>query len=263
MNKKTSILIVDDDPAILDVYSEVLLNEGYEVWQAATGQEGLQAVRERRPDLILLDVMLPDCNGMEVCRQIKADAALADVFVVLASGTAVSAASKVDGLDLGADDYLAKPLETAEFLARLRTMVRLRNTTAALRSSEQRHRQLVEILPEAVGLIDLQGRFLALNPRGAEMFGYASPSEWPERSVFDLVRPEDQERFRADLTATLETGALRNAEYLLRKKPGDSFPAEVSAAVAAAADGQPSGIVLVARDTTERKRAEEQIRLLA
>ena len=263
MNKTTSILIVDDEPAILDVYSAILRIEGYEVWQAATGQTGLQTVRERRPDLVLLDVMLPDCNGMDVCRQIKSDAALADVFVVLASGTAINAASKVDGLGLGADDYLSKPLEMSEFLARVRTMVRLRNTTAALRASEQRHRRLVEILPEAVGLIDLQGRFLALNPHGAAMFGYASSGEWLARSVFDLARPEDQERFRADLKATLETGTLRNAEYLLRKQQGDPFPAELSAAVAADADGQPSGIVLVARDTTERKRAEDQIRLLA
>ena len=263
MNKKTSILIVDDEPTILDVYSAVLRKEGYEVWQATTGQECLQVVRERRPDLVLLDVMLPDFNGMEVCRQIKADAALADVFVVLASGTATSAARKVDGLDVGADDYLTKPLAMAEFLARIRTIVRLRNTTAALRASEQQHRQLVEILPEAVGLIDLQGRFLALNPHGAEMFGYANSGEWTERSVFDLARTEDHERFRAELTATLQSGALRNAEYVLRRNRGGLFHVEVSAAMAADADGQPSGIVLVARDTTERKRAEKQIRILA
>ena len=259
MNKTTSILVVDDDPAILQIYSEILRAEGYEVWEASTGQQGLQAARERRPDLVLLDVMLPDLSGMEVCRQIKADAALTDVFVVLISGAATSAADKVDGLGTGADDYLVKPLDVAEFLARVRTIVRLRNTTAALRASEQRHRRLVEILPEAVGLIDLQGRLLAVNPQGAEMLGYANPGELLERSVFDLIQPEDHERVRADITTTLETGTLRNAEYLLLRKRGDSFPAEVSAAVAADADGQPSGIVLVARDTTERKQAEEAL----
>lgn len=111
MNKTTSILVVDDDPAILQVYTEVLRAEGYEVWEASTGQQGLQAARERRPDLVLLDVMLPDLNGMEVCRQIKAEAALADVFVVLVSGAATSVAHKVGGLDQGADDYLVKPLD--------------------------------------------------------------------------------------------------------------------------------------------------------
>ena len=263
MNKTTSILVVDDDPAILQMYSEILRAEGYEVWEASTGHQGLQAARERRPDLVLLDVMLPDLSGMEVCRQIKAEAALADVFVVLVSGTAASVAHKVDGLDTGADDYLVKPLDIAEFLARLRTTVRLRNTTAALRASEQRHRQLVEILPEGVGLSDLQGRFLAVNPRGAEMLGYANPGELVGRSLFDVTRPEDHERVRADLATALAAGTLRNAECLLLRKGGDPFPAELSAAVAAAADGQPIGIVLVAHETTERKRAEEQIRLLA
>jgi PAS domain S-box-containing protein len=259
MNKKTSILVVDDVPVILQAYSEILRSQGYEVWEASTGQEGLQTARERHPDLVLLDVMLPDLSGIEVCRQIKADAALTDVFVVLVSGKATDVAYKVAGLESGADDYLAKPLEADEFRARVRTILRLRNTTAALRASEQRHRQLVEMLPEAVGMIDLQGRLLAVNPQGVEMLGYANPEELLGRSVFDLTRPEDHERIKADITTTLETGTLRNAEYVLLRKTGDPFPAELSAALAAVADDQPSGIVLVARDTSQRKRAEEAL----
>jgi PAS domain S-box-containing protein len=263
MSKKTSILVVDDVPVILQAYSEMLRAEGYEVWEASTGQQGLQAARERRPDLVLLDVVLPGLSGMEVCRQIKADAALTDVFVVLVSGEATDVDHKVVGLGTGADDYWVKPLDVNELLARVRTILRLRSTTAALRASEQRHRQLVEILPEAVGLIDLQGRFLAVNPQGVDMLGYANLGELLERSVFDVTRPEDHERIKADITSTLETGILRNAEYLLLRKSGEPFPVDVSAAVAAGADGQPSAVVLVARETTERKRAEEQIRLLA
>jgi PAS domain S-box-containing protein len=263
MNKTSSILVVDDDPAILQTYSELLRAEGYEVWEASTGQQGLQVTRERRPDLVLLDVVLPDLSGLEVCRQIKADAALTDVFVVLFSGAATGISNKLDGLETGADDYLVKQLDVPEFLARIRTLMRLRNTNAEVRASEQRHRRLVEMLPEAVVLIDLQGRILAVNPPGAEMFGYANPGELLERSIFDLTRPEDHQRLRANITKTPATGALQNVEYLLRRKSGDLFPAELSAAVAVEADGQPNGIVLVAREITERKRAEEQIRLLA
>src|ERR1019366_5919589 len=142
---------------------------------------------------------------------------------------------------------------------RVRTILRLRNTTAALRVSEQRHRQLVEMLPEAVGMVDLQGRFLAVNPQGVEMFGYANLGELLARSVFDLTRPENHERVKADITTTLETGTLRNAEYVLLRKSGDPFPAEVSAAVATDAAGQPSGFVWVAHEITERKRAEEAL----
>src|ERR1039458_1162072 len=259
MNKKTSVLVVDDVPVSLQAYSEILRAEGYEVWEASTGPQALQSARERHPDLVLLDVMLPDLSGIEVCRQIKADAALADVFVVLVSGNATDVAYKVAGLESGADDYLAKPLDADEFRARVRTILRLRNTTAALRASEQRHRQLVEMLPEAVSMSDLQGRFLTVNPQGVEMLGYANLGELLQRSVFDITRPEDHERVKADIATTLETGILRNAEYLLLRKSGDPFTAEVSAAVAADADGQPSGLVWVTRETTERKRAEEAL----
>src|ERR1035438_914255 len=119
MNKTVSILVADDFPLILQAYSEILRAEGYEVWEASTGQQALQLTREKRPHLVLLDVMLPDLSGMEVCRQIKAEPALTDVFVVLASGVATSVAHKVDGFETGADDYLVKPLDITEFLARL------------------------------------------------------------------------------------------------------------------------------------------------
>src|ERR1039458_4011355 len=169
MSKKISILVVDDVPVILQAYSEILRAQGYEVWEASTGRQGLQVARERHPDLVLLDVRLPDLSGIEVCRQIKADAALRDIFVVLISGAATSVAHKIDGLETGADDYLVKPLEIDEFLARVRAIVRLQKARAELQRGEEHYRQLIEILPEAVGLIDLQGRLLAVNPQGVAM----------------------------------------------------------------------------------------------
>ena len=175
MNKATRILVVDDESAVLQVFSMILRSAGYEVWEASNGQQCLQVTRERRPDLVLLDVMLPDLNGIDICRQIKADAALLDIFVVLVSGKATSAADKLDGAELGADDYIVKPVNPDEFLARIRTIVRLRDTTAALRASEQLYRRLVEILPDAVGMIDLQGRLTTANRQAVGMLGYAGP----------------------------------------------------------------------------------------
>src|SRR3954454_555577 len=114
MNKTTRILVVDDEPTILEVLSDLLRGEGYEVWQASTGQEGLQIARERRPDLVVLDIMLPDVSGIDVCRRIKADPTLPDTFVILFSGTATSALEKAAGLDIGADDYIIKPVNPDE-----------------------------------------------------------------------------------------------------------------------------------------------------
>jgi PAS domain S-box-containing protein len=262
MNKATRILVVDDEPAVLELFSMILRRAGYEVWEASNGQQCLQVTRERRPDLVLLDVMLPDLGGIDICRQIKADAALLDIFVVLVSGKATNAADKVDAAETGADDYIVKPVNPDEFLARIRTIVRLRDTTAALRASELHYRRLVEILPDAVGMIDLQGRLTTANRQAVEMLGYAGPGELLGKSAFDLTPPEDHERVKADITTTLETGVMRNAEYRMLRKDGSRFPVELSAAVSTDVDGQSRGIVMVVRDITARRQAEARIREL-
>ena len=262
MTGTNRILIADDEPAVLEVFSMVLRRAGYEVWEASNGQQCLQMARERRPDLVLLDVMLPDLNGIEVCRQIKADEALLDIFVVLVSGKAISAADKVSGAETGADDYIVKPVNPDEFLARIRTIMRLHDTTAALRASEQHYRRLVEILPDAVGLMDRQGRLTTANRQAVEMLGYAGPGELLGKSAFDLTPPEEHERMKADTTITLETGVMRNAEYTMLRKNGSRFPVELSAAASTDADGQSHGIVIVVRDITARRQAEARIREL-
>ena len=261
MNKATRILLVDDDLGILQLFSEILRSEGYEVWVASTGQQGLQLTLERRPDLVLLDVMLPDISGIDVCKQIKSNPALPDVFVVLVSGLATSTGQKVLGLETGADDYVSKPLEMSEFLARIRTIVRLRDTTAALRASEQHYRRLVEILPDAVSLIDLQGRLTAANPQAAAMLGYRDEGELAQKNVFDLAQPQDRERLRIDLATVINTGMMRNAEYTLLRKNNVLFPVELSAAAVMDADGKPAGLVTVGRDITQRKWAENLLRI--
>ena len=185
-----------------------------------------------------------------------------DIFVVLVSGKATTATDKVDGAEIGADDYIVKPMNPDEFLARIRTILRLRDTTAALRASEQHYRRLVEILPDAVGMIDPQGRLITANRQAAEMLGYAEPGELLEKNAFDLTLPEDHERVQADITATLETGVIRNTEYRMLRKDGSRFPVELSAAVSTDVDGQSRGIVIVVRDITARRLAEARIREL-
>ena len=262
MKQTTRILVVDDEPEILRVFALILAAAGYEILEAATGQDGLRLAREKRPDLLLLDVLLPDLNGMEVCKQIKGDPDLRDIFVVLISGSATSTAHKVQGLESGADDYMVKPLDPEELLARIRTIVRLRESVAALRVSEEHHRRLIDILPDAVCLIHPDGRLLAVNSQAVAMLGYDSPEELLKQSTFDIAPPEEHERIRADIAATLRDGKMRNAGYTLLKKNGARFQVESSATVSLNNKGQPAALVIVAHDVTERKRAEEKIQEL-
>jgi len=262
MNKKTRILVVDDKPEVLGLLSEMLRVHGYEVWEASGGRQGLRLTREMRPDVLLLDVVMPDLSGIEVCRQIKADPLLSDVFVVLVSGQATSSAERVSGLEAGADEYIAKPVDSAEFLARIRTIVRLRDTTAALRASEKHYRSLVEILPVGVGMIDLEGRFGQVNPQAVAMMGFSGGGELLKKPVVELIQPEDRKRFKTNMANVLKTGVMRNAEYTMIRKAGQPIAVELSAAVITNAAGRTLGLVMVAHDITERKRAEEELRQL-
>ncbi|HEY2329188.1 MAG TPA: PAS domain S-box protein [Verrucomicrobiae bacterium] len=259
MKKTGSILVVDDDDAVRQLFVSCLRNDGYEVQEAATGLRGLHLAQTRHPDLVLLDVRLPDVNGMEVCRQIKTDLTLKDVFVVLCSGEATSVEHKVDGLHTGADEYLVKPFGVNELLARVQTLMRLRNTTAALRASEEHHRRLIDILPDAVCLIHPKGELLAVNSQAAMMLGYASTGDLLHKNIYDLTPPEEHERIKTDFTVALRAGIIRNAEYTMLKKNGETFRVELSATVSLGITGQSTGLLSVVRDITERQRAQQAL----
>ncbi len=262
-NKTSRILVVDDDRATRDVFSQLLSTSGYAVQTAATGREALEVTQAAHPEIVLLDVRLPDISGLEVCRRIKLNPALPDVFVVLISGQAISTADKVGGLDTGADDYLPKPVDFREFLARLRTIVRLREATAALRASEQHYRRLLEIMPNAVNLIDLEGRVTEANPQAAAMLGFSHPEALVGKSILELFSAEDRARFGKNMEAALRSGRMSRSEFTMLRRDGRRFPAELSAAVLTDAGGKPAGLVVVGGDATARKRAEEDLRQLS
>ena len=114
------ILVVDDDPMVATTIQRVLLPEGYDVDVALGGAAALDRARDRRPDLVVLDLMMPGIDGLEVCRQLRADGDLPILMLTARSGTA----DRVRGLDTGADDYLVKPFAYAELLARVRALLR-------------------------------------------------------------------------------------------------------------------------------------------
>jgi CheY-like chemotaxis protein len=103
MKNTMRVLVTDDDPDVLSLETEVLRQHGYEVLEAATGEAYLQSVRIHRPDLVLLDVVLPDTTGVELCTHIKRDPDLRDTFVILTSGVRVASEYRAEGLNTGAD----------------------------------------------------------------------------------------------------------------------------------------------------------------
>lgn len=118
---RSRILVVDDDPHILSVITRGLTFAGYEVYEASTGEAALLTANDRVPDLVILDVMLPGLDGVEVCRRLRSAYRDLPILMLTAKGRVPD---RVDGLDAGADDYLVKPFSFDELLARIRALLR-------------------------------------------------------------------------------------------------------------------------------------------
>jgi adenylate cyclase len=125
MRTPAQILIVDDNPENLDILQTRLASHGYEILTARDGEEALAAAREKRPDLILLDIMMPKLDGIEVCRRLKADRSLPFMPIIMVTARADSK-DIVRGLEAGGDEYLTKPVDQAALVARIKSMLRIK-----------------------------------------------------------------------------------------------------------------------------------------
>ncbi len=119
------ILIVDDEPNILISIEFLMKREGYDVAIARDGEEGLAAIRAQRPDLVVLDVMMPKRDGFEVCTEVRADQSLSEVRILMLTAKGREAEVK-KGLALGADAYIPKPFSTQELVAKVKTLLEAR-----------------------------------------------------------------------------------------------------------------------------------------
>lgn len=115
------ILVVEDEPAILRGLADNLKFESYDVLTATDGEAGYRLMKERKPDLVILDLMLPKLSGYEVCRKVRAEGVATPILMLTARG---EEGDRVLGLDLGADDYMTKPFSVRELMARVRALLR-------------------------------------------------------------------------------------------------------------------------------------------
>jgi len=133
MNSPPRILVVDDNETNRDILCTRLGMQGFDLVQAADGEEALAMVREQHPDLILLDVMMPKLDGFEVCRRLKADASLPYIAIILVTARS-DTKDIVAGLEAGADEYLTKPVDQTALVARVKSMLRIKELTDQVRA---------------------------------------------------------------------------------------------------------------------------------
>jgi len=120
--RKASILVVDDEPEIHAVLGKLLQNEGYYVTSTYNAQEAIDAIAAERPDLILLDIMMPKVSGIELCNRLKADPATRDIMVLIVSARDAQS-DRIEGLTHGADDYVSKPFHLRSLIRKIEHML--------------------------------------------------------------------------------------------------------------------------------------------
>jgi DNA-binding response OmpR family regulator len=160
------LVLVDDDANLRHTLGYTLRQEGFEVISAEDGERGLEAVRQSRPDVVVLDVMLPKLDGFEVCRRIRRESDV-PILMLTARDTELD---KVVGLELGADDYLAKPFSTRELVARVRALLRRTRQTAAPVGERLESEGL--LLDAGRHRVTLDSREIALKPKEFDLLAF-------------------------------------------------------------------------------------------
>jgi PAS domain S-box-containing protein len=238
--------------------AEVLRRAGYEVLEASTVKESIDAARTDHPDLALLDVMLPDGSGVEVCRQIKEDPGLQDILVLLTSGVRISSESQADGLLGGADGYIIKPISNKELVARIQSIARIKRAEDALRASETRYRRLFETAKDGILILNAEtGEISDANPALADMLEYAH-EEFAGKKLWEIGLFKDAEASKAAFIELQAKGNVRYDELPLKTRKGREVDIELVGSVYQADHAEI--IQCNIRDITDRKLAEKQLR---
>ena len=164
-----TILHVDDNEANRYAVKRMLRLAGFKVIEAATGEAALQLVAQAKPDLIILDVQLPDINGFEVCRKIKVNPTTAFIPVLHLSASFVESRDKAQGLDSGADGYLAQPVEPIELIATVKSLLRIRQAEESALSLAREWQSTFDAMNDGVCLLNQEGRVMRCNSAMTEL----------------------------------------------------------------------------------------------
>nr|WP_227519880.1 response regulator [Mangrovitalea sediminis] len=264
IHTEPTVLLVDDNAQNLKVLYETLKDRGYRLLIANDGEKALALAQRNRPELILLDIMMPGMDGFMVCRQLKANPETADAAVVFLSALD-DVDAKVKGFALGGVDYVAKPFQAQEVIARVETHVKViqleRQLQARNRQLENDQSRILNAISEGIYGLDSTGVIIFANPSAAamnhstveELIGqnfcklhFSSPCDWSDVSSLPVL-------------ATCEQGVAEHQRNVMMRRPdGSLFPAEYRATPKR--DGHEIlGAVVVFRDITAELARESEL----
>ncbi|MCP4161740.1 MAG: response regulator [Deltaproteobacteria bacterium] len=274
-NKHNSrILVVDDTLKNIQVVGKILREQGFKVSVAQSGKNALEIVRKTPPDLILLDIIMPEMDGFETCKRLKEDEANRTIPVIFLSALAETK-NKVKGFKIGAVDYVTKPIEAEELLSRIDLHLTVKNlqenlekqvdtqtrelltTNEALRKREDDYRSVMKAVPDPIIVYNMDMCAMYLNPAFTRVFGWSLEEMVDIREHF--VVDGEWEKTRDAIDTVFRDGYISGFETGRHTKKGEILDVSISGAAHKNSSGEVIGMVVNLRDITKLKQTRETI----
>jgi PAS domain S-box-containing protein len=269
------ILIVDDEPDNLDVLNNCLRNAGFKVLTAESGEIALKRVNHIKPDLILLDVMMPRMDGFETCRCLKKNEATKDIPIIFITAK-TEVIDKVEGLEIGAVDYITKPFQTAEIIARVNNHLTIHRLQKELSQQNQELKQeiikrqqveeklrkfsrAVEQSANTIMITDLNGTIEFVNPAFTQKTGYSYTEAIGQNPRSILSSGKQDKVFYQELWATIQSGNVWRGEMCNKRKNGELYWELATFSPIKNQFEQVTHFVAIKEDITQRKHAEQEV----
>ncbi len=265
------ILIIDDTQSNLTLISMMLkdLIEDSIIMTSQSPEEGIERAQRELPDTILLDIAMPEMDGYEVCKSLKANKQTHHIPIIMMTAVYLDSSSRIKGLEIGADAFLAQPIDEAELAAQIKAMLRIKKAEDLLRQekdllqdlvqekvqelqqSEEKYRNVMEYASDGIFIFNTHGQHLDVNQKGCDMTGYSRKAIL-KMSIEDIIHENSLAETSLQLDPLIE-GKHLIIERQLKHKEGKTVYTEISSKKLP--DGRILGIM---RDITEKKRAEEE-----
>ncbi len=271
------ILAIDDQHDNLVIIKAVVVNNipDCEVYLASSGNEGIELAKDIQPDVILLDIIMPVMDGYATCEILKNNEATKHIPVIMITAIRTDSKSRIKGLNLGADAFLSKPIDSVEFTAQVGVMLRIKAAEDGLRNknrgleqvikertfelveSERRYKSLYDNAPLPYQSLDENGVIKDVNPAWLSILGYER-SEVIGKKYEDFIFPANKEQFKNSFPVLKSRGWVSNVHFQLIHKDNSIVDISLEGAIGYHTDGSFKQTYCVFQDITQRKKAETE-----
>jgi PAS domain S-box-containing protein len=264
MDNPLVVLIVDDNPININIMQVLLTQENVTVFDTLSGEDALKIAANTKPDLVLLDVLLPGINGYEVCRTIKGNPEFKNTMVIMLSTVLKESEHIAEALESGADAFIGRPVSNRELTARLSSALKMIHTEKALLERELHLRTLINAMPDIVCFKDGEGKWLTANDFDLKLFQLEgvdyvgkTDSELAQYSTFykdAFLACEESDEI------AWKKGVASRADEVIPLPDGTEKTFDIIKIPTFTETGERNGLIVVGRDITERKKAGNQLR---